>query len=196
MNTHLTLTDQDIIAGIKQKNKEIEAFFYRTHKDKCIQFALKKFFWKQPDGMTIQCDIEDAEEIYNDACVLFVHNVLKDRITQLDAKLSTYLITTMRYNWMNKARSTKRTTPAQEEGSSETDSTNESMRINVRKAIHRLDPKCRAMMTYRYILGWEDYDDIAKATGKGNGDVIRNLLSRCRKRFREHYVQTINFSGI
>ena len=52
------------------------------------------------------------------------------------------------------------------------------------------------MMTYRYILGWEDYEDIAQATGKGNGDVIRNLLSRCRKRLREHYVQTVNVSGI
>lgn len=194
MNRHLT--DQDIIAGIKQKDKEIEAFFYRTNKDKCIQFALKKFFWKSSEGNTMQCDIEDAEEIYNDACVLFVHNVLKDRITQLDAKLSTYLITTMRYKWMNKARSTKPTPSTPDEGSAEASSNIESMRVNVRKAIHKLDPKCRAMMTYRYILGWEDYDDIAKATGKGNGDVIRNLLSRCRKRFREQYVQTINFSGI
>ncbi len=194
MNRHLT--DQDIIAGIKQKDKEIEAFFYQTNKDKCIQFALKKFFWKAPEGNTIQCKRDDAEEIYNDACVLFVHNVLKDRITQLDAKLSTYLITTMRYKWMNRARSTKRTPAAPEEASSAIDSNIESIRINVRKAIHKLDPKCRAMMTHRYILGWEDYDDIAKATGKGNGDVIRNLLSRCRKRFREQYVQTINFSGI
>lgn len=190
------LTDQDIIAGIKQKDKEIEAFFYQTNKDKCIQFALKKFFWKAPEGSTIQCNRDDAEEIYNDACVLFVHNVLKDRITQLDAKLSTYLITTMRYKWMNRARSTKRTPPAPEEASSAIDSNIESIRVNVRKAIHKLDPKCRAMMTHRYILGWEDYDDIAKATGKGNGDVIRNLLSRCRKRFREQYVQTINVSGI
>ncbi len=190
------LTDLDIIQGIKRKDTEVEAHFYRKNKSKCVQYAIKSFFWKTADGKTIQCELEDAEELYNDACVLFVQNIWRERIVQLEAKISTYLITSMRYAWLNKARANKKQAERAESTTAPTPESKESLRSNVRKAINLLDPKCREMMTYRYILGWEDYDDIAQATGKGNGDVIRNLLSRCRKRFREHYVQTVNVSGI
>ncbi|MEZ5040639.1 MAG: sigma-70 family RNA polymerase sigma factor [Saprospiraceae bacterium] len=192
MNKHLT--EEDVIEGIKRKRMDAEAYFYRINKEKCVQYALKSFFWKSPNGNIIKCSAEDAEELYNDACVLFVQNVIRERITQLDAKVSTYLITIMRYAWMNRARARK---PAPEKIElPPTENNNEWMRHNVRTAINQLDPKCREMMTYRYILGWEDYEDIAKVTGKENGDVIRNLLSRCRKRFREQYIQAVNISGI
>lgn len=190
------LTELEIIQGIKRKDTEVEAHFYRKNKSKCVQYATKSFFWKTVDGKTIKCELEDAEELYNDACVLFVQNIWRERIVQLEAKISTYLITSMRYAWLNKARANKKQSAKAETPAFPTAESKESLRSNVRKAINLLDPKCREMMTYRYILGWEDYEDIAQATGKGNGDVIRNLLSRCRKRFREHYVQTVNVSGI
>ncbi len=190
------LTELEIIQGIKRKDTAIEAYFYRKNKGKCVQYASKSFFWKTANGKTIQCELEDAEELYNDACVLFVQNIWRERIVQLEAKISTYLITSMRYAWLNKARANKKQSKKPEITETPTAESKESLRSNVRKAINLLDPKCREMMTYRYILGWEDYEDIAQATGKGNGDVIRNLLSRCRKRFREHYVQTVNVSGI
>ncbi len=187
-------TDREIIEGIKQKDAEAEKYFYQKNKSICIQYALKTFFWKNPAGETLKCSLEDAEELYNDACILFIQNILKERIIQLDASISTYLISTMKYAWFNKARATKSTPEKVEPTPSE--KTLESIRVNVRKAINQLDGKCREMMTYRYILGWEDYDDIAKITGKNNGDVVRNLISRCRKRFRELYVQMTNLSGV
>ena len=190
------LTGLEIIQGIKRKDKEVEAHFYRKNKGKCVQYAVKSFFWKTAQGKTIQCELADAEELYNDACVLFIQNIWRERIVQLEAKISTYLITSMRYAWLNKARANKKQSEKTEMAEPSSAENKESLRSNVRKAINLLDPKCREMMTYRYILGWEDYEDIAQATGKGNGDVIRNLLSRCRKRFREHYVQTVNVSGI
>lgn len=190
------LTELEIIQGVKQKDPEVEAYFYRTNKRKCVQYAVKNFFWKTANGSTVKCGLEDAEELYNDACVLFVQNIWRERIVQLEAKISTYLITSMRYAWLNKARANKKESAKPEIAGTPAGENKESLRSNVRKAINLLDPKCREMMTYRYILGWEDYEDIAQATGKGNGDVIRNLLSRCRKRFREHYVQTVNVSGI
>ena len=100
----------------------------------------------------------------------------------------------MRYTWMNKARAMKPN--PQKTDLLLSQSTKETLRLNVRKAINQLDIKCREMMTYRYILGWEDYNDIAEATGKNNGDVVRNLISRCRKRFREQYVQLTKLSGV
>lgn len=188
------MTDKELFEAIKNHNREAEKKFYIVNKRPCIQYALQQFFWKMPDGDSRKCTQEDAEELYNDACVLFIQNILRDRISKLDVKISTYLITTMKYNWFNKARTFKRSPPVIKIETSKSDK--EAMRINVRKAINLLDQKCREMMTYRYVLGWEDYEDIAKATGKNNGDVIRNLISRCRKKFRENYVQLTKMSGV
>lgn len=188
------MTNREIIEALKKQDRKVERKFYLEHKKTCTQYALKKFFWKRPNGTILKCTEEDAEELYNDACVLFIQNVLRHRIEQLEVKMTTYLINTMKYSWFNKARSIK---PSPEQTKIETsESVQESRRIQVRKAIQQLDIKCRAMMTYRYILGWEDYDDIAKATGKNNGAVVRNLISRCRKRFREHYLELTKISGI
>ena len=199
------MTDQEIIDGIRKNDRAAEKYFYQQHKLKCTQYALKHFFWKpKHGGETMKCNEEDAEELYNDACVLFIHNLLRERIDQLEVKISTYLITSMRYAWMNKARKERKGNLESLESkeslvskeSLESPEKKELLRVNVRKAIQQLDEKCREMMTYRYILGWEDYEDIANATGKNNGDVVRNLISRCRKRFRELYMQVNNLSGL
>ena len=185
---------QDIIEGIRKGDQEVERSFYLSHKTQCVRYAAQNFFWKGKNGENLKCGQDDAEELYNDACVLFIQNVLKGRIGQLEAKLSSYLITSMRYLWFNKARAKKPKPVLKVEESQK--EVKEAIRMNVRNAIGQLDDKCREMMTYRYILGWEDYEDIAKVTGKNNGDVVRNLISRCRKRFREHYVQLTKLSGV
>ncbi|PHN01562.1 RNA polymerase sigma factor [Flavilitoribacter nigricans] len=189
------MTDREIPEAIKRGDQRAEQYFYRENKEPCIHYACKRFFWKNKEGISIRCSPEDAEELYNDACALFIQNILKDRIDQLEIKISTYLIKTMQYFWYNKARVASKPRPeSPPEEIAET--AKESMRINVQRAIAQLDDKCREMMTYRYILGWEDYEDIAQATGKNNGDVVRNLISRCRKRFRELYVAVTNLSDI
>ncbi|MBX2874171.1 MAG: hypothetical protein KTR30_18780 [Saprospiraceae bacterium] len=187
------MSDREILEAIRRGDRKAERYFYEQNRAKCSQYALQHFFWKTSSGETITCKPQDVEELYNDACVVLIQNILRSRI-QLDVKISTYLITTMKYAWFNKARAVKRTPATTAVVIPE--ASKESMRENVRKAIHLLDQKCREMMTYRYIMGWEDYDDIAKATGKNNGDVVRNLISRCRKRFREQYVQVTNLTGI
>ena len=182
------MTNQDIIKGIKRQDTFVERDLYLGNRAYCIQYAIRHFFWKKGDGATLKCSDEDAAELYNDACVLFIQNILRNRITELEAKISTYLVTTMKYQWYNKARA-NRSGPIPVIAAAESVAEKETIRSYVRQAIQQLDEKCRAMMTYRYILGWEDYEDIAKATGKNNGAVIRNLISRCRKRFRETYLQ-------
>jgi RNA polymerase sigma factor (sigma-70 family) len=149
-----------------------------------------------PDGAIQKCLAEDAEELYNDACAICIHNIVRGRISNLEVKFSTYLITSMRYAWFNKARSQKPKLEKKDLPDHTPNPDKEGIRLNVRKAIANLDPKCKEMMTYRYILGWEDYEDVAKATGKNNGDVVRNLISRCRKRFRELYLQLTKLSGV
>jgi len=121
----------------------------------------------QPTGKTLRCAQEDAEELYNDACAIFIQNILRHRIQQPDIKINAYLIKTMQYAWYNKARASK---PPPETLPPAASAENlEAVRQQVRSAISLLDEKCREMMTYRYILGWEDYEDIAGATGKNNG---------------------------
>ena len=186
------MTRKETIDAIKHQKKHAEKFFYQKNKKECIQFACKNFFWKLPDGNSRKCKPEDAEELYNDACTLFIQNIIRGRVVNLEVKISTYLITTMKYSWFNKARAMKAKPPKVK--IEESEETKESRRVQVRQAINLLGQKCREIMTYRYILGWEDYEDIARATGKNNGAVIRNLISRCRKRFREQYMQLAKLS--
>lgn len=184
------MTDQKVIEAIKVGDRRAEREMYLGNKSKCLKYAQANFFWKQKQGEILRCSHEDAEELYNDACAIFIQNILREHIDRLNIKISTYLIKTMQYSWYNKARARK-SVPSEkpEEPSAEIV---ESMRLKVRHAIGLLDEKCREMMTYRYILGWEDYDDIANATGKNNGAVVRNLISRCRKKFRLLYLQAIH----
>ena len=197
------MTEQEIFEGIKQDNRAAERQLYLLNKQQCLGYAIQQFFWKNQLGVSIKCSQEDAEELYNDACATLIHNVGIGRLQQLNCKLSTYLITTMRYQWMNKARSYKIQPKAMEPGVEREGSETlkeekealETLRQDVRKAIQQLGEKCKEMMTYRYILGWEDYEDIAKATGKNNGSVVRNLISRCRKQFRVAYLQTITLTN-
>ena len=191
------MTEEEIIKALRNNDRVAERQFYQQNRTKCIQYAVKKFFWKTKEGKSIKCSDEDGEELYNDACVLFVQNVLRNRIGHLEVKISTYLITSMRYLWLNKAKSKYAKAQTSLVNLPESSSTTgESIKLKVRKAINQLDDKCKEMMTYRYILGWEDYEDIAKATGKNNGDVVRNLISRCRKRFRDIYAQVTNLSDV
>lgn len=188
------MTDREILEGIRQGNRKTEQYFYLHYREQCLRFAQKRFYWKSDTGITIRCTQEDAEELYNDASAIFIQNILKNRIDQLEIKISTYLIKTMQYAWYNKARARRPQPQTTLPGLPESE--REQMRRHVQQVIAQLDQKCREMMTYRYILGWEDYEDIAQATGKNNGDVVRNLISRCRKRFRELYVQATNLSDI
>ena len=180
------MTDREIIKGIISRSPVAERNLYRRNKKKCIRYAKGNFFGKTAEGQNIRCSIEDAEELYNDACALLIQNIYRERVQELAASISSYLITSMKYGWLNKVRSLK---PSYVEQSAKGLSIDqkEAIRAKVRRLIHQLDPKCREMMTYRYILGWEDYEDIAMATQKNNGAVVRNLISRCRKRFRELY---------
>lgn len=188
------MTDREFLDALRVGNREAERDFYLQHKSQCIGYAKNELFWKTKEGQTLRCSAEDAEELYNDACTLFIQNVRKGRIDRLEVKRSTYLIKTMQYAWFNKARA--RTSAINAAPVTDLSATvKESMRVNVHRAISQLDEKCREMMTYRYILGWEDYDDIAKVTGKNNGDVVRNLISRCRKRFRAQYEKVRNLKG-
>lgn len=183
------MTEQQIFEGIKQDKREAERQLYLLNKQQCHGYAIKQFFWKNQLGVSIKCSQEDAEELYNDACATLIHNVGIGRLQNLSCKLSTYLITTMRYQWLNKARSYK-TQPKAKALEPEVEKEElETLRADVRKVLQQLGEKCKEMMTYRYILGWEDYEDIARATGKNNGSVVRNLISRCRKQFRVAYLQ-------
>lgn len=191
------MTEKQIFEGIKQEDRVAEQHLYFLNKQQCIGYAIKQFFWKNQQGVSLKCSQEDAEELYNDACATLIHNASIGRLQELNSKLSTYLITTMRYQWMNKARSYKKQ-PKEKTLALEPEEEREvleTLRKDVRKAIQQLGEKCREMMTYRYILGWEDYEDIARATGKNNGSVVRNLISRCRKQFRATYLQKITFDN-
>ena len=171
--------DLSVLENIYQKNRKL-----------CISFATKNLFRTVLQGSTKNCTEEEALELYHDAIIVMVENIQENRLTELRSKFSTYLIATMKNKWLGQLKKVTPIFPGddllRERLGEEEKEFSESKRW-VRLSLSRLDPRCREMLTLWHMMNWE-YEDIATTLGYKQGDVVRNVISRCRKKFREIYV--------
>ena len=138
------MTEKQLFIGLQKGLRSAERQLYVQFKPACLHYAQAQFFWKSQEGWSKKCSPEDAEEIYNDACALLIQQILNGRIQELHCKISTYLIKTMQYKWMNKARRQQRQLPIvspEEEKAAKL----EILRQQVRSTIKQLGVKCREM---------------------------------------------------
>lgn len=182
IETNLPMSDDDFLQRIINGDKALLEKVYLDNKEACLNFAKKRLFRQSKNGAIEYCNEDDALERYQDAFAKMIFNIEQGRLTKLDAKFSTYIFAIMRNKWVKDHRNPPPSDYPWDDDPEDTD-----IKESVNKILMRMDPSCRKMLTTRYYFGWKDYDDIANELGYENGATVRNLISRCRKKFRNIY---------
>jgi len=178
------MTEKEVFQQLKMGQPSALEYLYHQHRAKCLGYARKRLFRKLPDGRHKFCSAEEALGLYHEAIIIFVENIREERLTELYVKISTYLISIMKNKWLQMIRREDTQVDDFPNLAMEGEALDHEIREKVRSGLVQIDPKCRQMLSLRYFLGW-DYDDIASSMGYNKGDVVRNLISRCRSKFRE-----------
>ncbi|MEM7369481.1 MAG: sigma-70 family RNA polymerase sigma factor [Bacteroidota bacterium] len=179
------MNDQELLNKLKNGDEKALEWMYVSNRSKSTQYAIKKFYRKSTEGKIAYCTLDEAIELYHESIITIVENIREGRLVNLSAKVSTYLVATMKNKWRNMTRK-RRHIPLDTlyDVSHEPADEDRHIQTKVRKALQKMDEKCRQMLTLRYFMEWE-YEDIALTIGRKNGSVVRNQISRCRKRFKE-----------
>lgn len=176
------MTEQEAFSKLKEADQQALAYIYEQNRKKCIQFAIKKLFRKSTIGKAQSCSPDEAMELYHEAIIALYQNTVTGRLTELRSKFSTYIISTMKFKWLNQQRKIKLIELEEEVLPIQVEDTSE-LQGKVREILNEMDGKCKEMLTLRYFLGW-GFDDISIQMGYKKDSVVRNLISRCRTKFK------------
>lgn len=155
---------------LQQGNTQPLAIVFTKFGPACLRVLQKK-----------GCSREDAEDILQDAVLIFRQNILEGKLQQ-SKKLNKYLYTIC----LNLYRIRQRQ-PIQADISEAllSNSTNqresaipEETIVRMMEAFHQLSPKCQQLLTAYYDYGWH-MDEIAEKLQLASADVAKATKFRC-----------------
>lgn len=182
------MTDAELFHKLVEGDEGVLEQIYVKHRSKSVFFASKKLYRNSSDGKKQACSLDEAVELYHEAIIVIVENIRAGRLSDLRVKFSTYIIATMKNKWLGQIRKQNIRLDDLSELPVEDSPQDDVIKDKVRKALAKMDEKCREMLSLRYFMDW-DYEDIAISMNYNKGDVVRNLISRCRSRFRSIVTQ-------
>jgi len=176
---YLRLKLDQIITSLKSEDNVAFKHIYQTHGKSCIS-KLKNFR---------NCSLEDAEDLFIVAIMLFREKILNGSITQL-TNLESYLYKVCENTYLAKLRVEKtkgKKVSDVEFFYYESDYLSEEeedfqMNLNevTKQAWEKLSEKCKDIISFFYIDKLR-MDEIAKLMGFSSPDVAKTTKSRCYK---------------
>lgn len=174
------MKSQDIILSIKRNDNIALQHIYV----KCGPHCISKLRSKR------NCSIEDAEDLFIDAVIIFRENVLRNKISEL-SNVSSYLFTICDNIFLaklKKEQSNKSKYPEikdifyPDEFSGSDESRNEEILNATKKAWSQLKENCKDILSYFYVDHLR-MKEISELMGFANSDVAKTTKSRCYKHF-------------
>lgn len=177
-------TDQELIEAIRSGGESRihalrEIYNRRAARQRMIGYLINK-----------GCDLEDAEDLFQDAFVIFDQNIRSNKFLG-QSSIYNYLFGIIKRRWLNKYRSVQRHKSADLGQSAEADiddSLNRYYELQGRKAVLEevmslLGERCRAILH----LFSENYsmEEISKKIGINDGERVRKEKYRCLMRLRQ-----------
>lgn len=185
------MSNDDVIAGLLARDDApIEWMYAKACRGYCVNYALKHIIDRK---IVNKSNRRIAEELFDDAVVILVGNVQRQRLSTIEVKLTTYLCSIMKYRYWNERKKVKK--PPLSLESSEvnrklvnnaiSEAVNQERRLEARRLVYqhlsKLDPGCRKLLTLRFLDGLP-YKEIHRLLGKKVSlSAIRMQTMRCRR---------------
>lgn len=186
-------TDQVIITALQGCDPAGLEQIERYRKQGSLKFIYTHLKdWR--NGKERRCSPTEADELWQEALIR-VYEMFCVRKATLTCQLATLLNTIVRNVWSAGFRANSQVPPTEpdfEDPGSQVDMN--ALRQWARQRLEKMPEPCRTMLILRYYYSL-DYDSIAGLMAYGGGDVVRNLISRCRRNFREQFPLNLDNIG-
>lgn len=179
-----TQHDDSIIARLRACDAEGLAQIESSRKTECLKFVYKHLAGSRA-GKDLRYALAEIQELWQEALVR-VYEMFCLRKAHLTCKLTTLINTILRNIWVSEIRKSGKQAMLGDIAQDEPGVPTEAVRQWVRIRLEAMAEPCRTMLILRYYYCL-DYDGVAELMGYHSGDVVRNLISRCRKAFREQF---------
>jgi len=174
------MTDEQLIAQLKQRDKKALATIYMEYKTEFFKFASR-----------YNAKNELLEDVYQDALIVLYENAMVGKLDHLKSSVKTYLFGTGKFMLFKHFRDSKKEIIADEdyifdkyetavmEDVFDDEGPNEYQRQLVTN-FKKLGEKCREILELFYVQGMK-LDEIRIEQGYENKDVVKSQKSRCLK---------------
>lgn len=181
------MSDEALLSALQDSEDDTAVHaIYRKYREPCLRFLVGRIV--SPDEPHRQ---EVAVELFTEALIILVENVRSGRLTELTARLDTYLNAVARNLYRNMRRRNREICwePDQlpeplVEPVSEDEA--EAIRREVHEKMRELGPRCRQLLAYFYFLRL-DWATIAELLGYKNAASAKTNKSKCMVRLRALY---------
>ncbi len=177
------MKDAEIIQKIEQGDESALDYLYQKYYRMMTQMVLKN------NGT-----IEEAEDIYQDALVVFWEKVSSKNL-ELTSKISTYIYSICRNLWLKELDRKKRFANPEyvKEGGEEMDFDQQERIKAVRQCIAALGETCQKVLTLYYFDGIS-MKEIAERMGFSNADTAKTKKYKCKKALDKKVLETYKAS--
>ena len=161
---------------------------YRKYREPCIRFLLGRIINRDHPNRQ-----EVATELFTEALIILVQNVRSGRLTELSARLDTYLNAVSK-NLYRKLLRTNRETYLEPERLPDalvppvSEAEGEAIRRELHRRIRELGERCRQLLIHFYFLDL-DWKTIAELLGYKNAASAKTNKAKCMVRLRALYFE-------
>ncbi|PPK88160.1 RNA polymerase sigma factor (sigma-70 family) [Neolewinella xylanilytica] len=159
---------------------------YQKYREPCIRFLVGRIVNRDHPNRQ-----EVATELFTEALIILVQNVRSGRLTELSARLDTYLNAVSK-NLYRKLLRTNREVYLEPERLPEAlvtphgDEENEAIRRELHRKMRDLGDRCRQLLVHFYFLDL-DWKTIAELLGYKNAASAKTNKAKCMVRLRALY---------
>jgi RNA polymerase sigma factor (sigma-70 family) len=168
-------TDQDIIQGILQQNKDVLLFIYKHN------FLTIKYYIEKNNGSE-----KDAEDIFQDTLIV-LFNKVRNNDLELTSSFDTYLFTIAKFQWLKVLRHNKTHNVDLKECDqfiTENPEIIEDLILAERKKLviqhfNEISEECKKI--FRHLINGWTLDEITKLMGYNSVQHTKNRRLKCKK---------------
>ena len=183
------MTDQELFEMIKLGDRKALGEVYKANRDPVINWITNKH----------SCSLEEAKDIYQDAIMIFFNNAVKNKISEINFSISSYLHEVVRRQFLNKLKKDNKVSrglldfigvPA--ELNVEPDYYEQKLEL-VHRAMQELSATCQKLIQMKYFTNLS-MESIGEQMGYKNPSTTKNLKYKCMRILRRK-VNTMSKQG-
>ena len=186
------MTDDEILRTLAYDEDTALQEVYRRYREPCQRFLLARVIDpRHPDRQAL------AIELFTEALIVLTQNVRSGRLTELTARLDTYLNAVARNLYRKLQRRGReeyrdpRTLPERlTEPTAPSSTDGDEVRKLLYARMRELGPRCRQLLAHFYFLEL-DWVTVAEILGYKNAASAKNNKAKCMARLRTLYGLTL-----